>query len=100
MFDTSLGAGSTAPIGGAPNGGAAVSVDPTAYLKLHDTSYWGAMPLASEDALSWANFTNSYMEALNGMTTSAVQMQQPAAYAPSAPAPAAATAAAATTATQ
>ncbi|SNX86019.1 related to nitrogen assimilation transcription factor [Melanopsichium pennsylvanicum] len=43
-------------------------VNPTAYLKLHDTSYWGAMPLASEDALSWANFTNSYIEALNGMT--------------------------------
>ncbi|CDR98551.1 hypothetical protein [Sporisorium scitamineum] len=44
------------------------AVDPTAYLKLHDTSYWGAMPLASEDPLSWANFTSSYIEALNGMT--------------------------------
>ncbi|TKY84627.1 hypothetical protein EX895_006529 [Sporisorium graminicola] len=44
------------------------AVDPTAYLKLHDTSYWGAMPLASEDPLSWANFTSSYVEALNGMT--------------------------------
>lgn len=42
---------------------------PTAYLKLHDTSYWGAMPLASEDALSWANFTSAYIEALNGMTS-------------------------------
>ncbi|GAC93735.1 potential fungal zinc cluster transcription factor [Pseudozyma hubeiensis SY62] len=41
---------------------------PTAYLKLHDTSYWGAMPLSSEDPLSWANFTSSYIEALNGMT--------------------------------
>ncbi len=29
----------------------------------------GAMPLASEDALSWANFTSSYIEALNGMTS-------------------------------
>ncbi|SPO32511.1 related to nitrogen assimilation transcription factor [Ustilago trichophora] len=48
-----------------PSGG---QVNPTAYLKLHDTSYWGAMPLASEDALSWANFTSSYIEALNGMT--------------------------------
>ena len=44
------------------------AVNPTAYLKLHDTSYWGAMPLASEDPLSWANFTSSYIEALNGMT--------------------------------
>uniref|UniRef100_V5F2G5 Xylanolytic transcriptional activator regulatory domain-containing protein n=2 Tax=Kalmanozyma brasiliensis (strain GHG001) TaxID=1365824 RepID=V5F2G5_KALBG len=43
------------------------AVNPNAYLKLHDTSYWGAMPLASEDALGWANFTNSYLEALNGM---------------------------------
>ena len=51
--------------GAPPTGG---QVNPTAYLKLHDTSYWGAMPLASEDALSWANFTSSYIEALNGMT--------------------------------
>lgn len=51
-----------------PAGGANGAVNPTAYLKLHDTSYWGAMPLSSEDPLSWANFTNSYIEALNGMT--------------------------------
>lgn len=51
-------------------GGVGAPVNPTAYLKLHDTSYWGAMPLASEDALSWANFTSSYIEALNGMTNS------------------------------
>ncbi|KAJ1022539.1 hypothetical protein NDA16_003528 [Ustilago loliicola] len=53
------------------NGGGAgmvgAPVNPTAYLKLHDTSYWGAMPLASENALSWANFISSYIEALNGM---------------------------------
>lgn len=50
-------------------GPAAGQVNPTAYLKLHDTSYWGAMPLSSEDALSWANFTSSYIEALNGMAS-------------------------------
>lgn len=50
-----------------PAVGAGGLVNPTEYLKLHDTSYWGAMPLASEDALSWANFTSSYIEALNGM---------------------------------
>ncbi|SOV02378.1 related to nitrogen assimilation transcription factor [Ustilago sp. UG-2017a] len=61
--------GSTANDGGATAAGLiGAPVNPTAYLKLHDTSYWGAMPLASEDALSWANFTGSYIEALNGMT--------------------------------
>ncbi|SJX63804.1 related to nitrogen assimilation transcription factor [Sporisorium reilianum f. sp. reilianum] len=61
-----------APAAAVPNNATSTltgsAVDPTAYLKLHDTSYWGAMPLASEDPLSWANFTSSYIEALNGMT--------------------------------
>ncbi|PWN47983.1 hypothetical protein IE53DRAFT_371002 [Violaceomyces palustris] len=46
-------------------------VDPDAFLRLHDTSYWGAMPLSSEDPLSWASFTSSYVEALNGISNSA-----------------------------
>ncbi|EPQ29854.1 uncharacterized protein PFL1_02527 [Pseudozyma flocculosa PF-1] len=44
--------------GGNPN------LDTDAMLRFHDASYWGSMPLNSEDPLSWANFTNSYVEAL------------------------------------
>lgn len=41
-------------------------VDEQEFVRVHDASFWEAMPLSSQESV-WNNFTNSYLEAINSL---------------------------------
>lgn len=56
------------PFNAANRGSALGTNDAEAFLRLHDSAYWSAMPLTSEDPALWQNFTASYLEAIAGIS--------------------------------